>query len=87
MMAYDANLEDETLPVVVFAGSTTDAVALFCNHHVGVRGTMPGAFYVTRRTIAQEADPAALRAALRRELAGIGIKSEDAWEIVAVGTG
>jgi hypothetical protein len=86
MLAYDANLEDETLPVVVFAGSTQEAVDLFCDHHVAKRGRMPGAFFVKRRTIAQEANAAALRAALRRELAGVGVMHEDGWEIVAVGT-
>ncbi len=86
MMAFDAKLEDETLQVVMFARSTKEAVALFCDHHLGVRGTMPGAFYVVRRTIAQEAEPAALRAALHRDLAGLGIKQGGGWEIVAVGT-
>lgn len=81
MRAFNAATCDGKLVVVIFAVNEAQAAELFCDHHIAIRGSMPGSFSIVRRTLKAERNPSALREALGRDQAGLGMFVDGIWQI------
>ncbi|CAN5470275.1 hypothetical protein BH10PSE14_BH10PSE14_27440 [soil metagenome] len=84
MLAFQAETEDMSFDVVIFAENFDDAAAKFFDVYLAEFEEMPGEFSIGRRALCREHNKAALREAMARNVTGLGVLNGGIWTITPI---